>query len=484
MLAIEVEYLSGVAYAADDGGDAQDWPPQPDRLFSALVASWGARGEQKPEREALEWLEGQPAPQILASRSESRSVVGVFVPPNDDTSKAVTILPSRRRRQERRFPASVPHTPLVVFSWPANPEAGILDALDALARDTSYLGHSASLVRCRASTVEGLGRGFPSRRGIYPGRLAELERIFRAGERSQPGQAFAPPEPIKAAPPASVFGTDWIVFSPADAMAPDQVATVFVAKTLLKTVQAGYGEGQAPEWVSGHAEDGSPSAAPHLATVPLLDAGWDWSQGRLMGMALILPRTMEDGSRRARDPSAPAVSVDDASAAEEENRLYRALGKRSVAGRGNLKLALKLPGGSVFTVVREPTPSAASLKSRRYTKPSCRWATVTPIALDRHPKAKGDVEATIAEACVRIGLPTPLTVVAGKHSAVRGAASAIRSRGAPAWCDWRLPGSLAGRRLIHAVITFAAPVAGPVILGAGRFVGLGFCLGVDEEGRP
>ena len=62
MLAIEVEYLTGVAYAADDGGEAADWPPQADRLFSALVASWAARGELPEERVALEWLESQEPP--------------------------------------------------------------------------------------------------------------------------------------------------------------------------------------------------------------------------------------------------------------------------------------------------------------------------------------------------------------------------------------------------------------------------------------
>lgn len=40
---------------------------------------------------------------------------------------------------------------------------------------------------------------------------------------------------------------------------------------------------------------------------------------------------------------------------------------------------------------------------------------------------------------------------------------------------WQLPRSLVGRFLTHAVIRFSQPVEGPVILGAGRFVGLGLC---------
>jgi CRISPR-associated protein Csb2 len=47
--------------------------------------------------------------------------------------------------------------------------------------------------------------------------------------------------------------------------------------------------------------------------------------------------------------------------------------------------------------------------------------------------------------------------------------------------NWRLPPSLATRQLTHAVIRFAEPIDGPVILGAGRFVGLGLCRPIDSE---
>ena len=83
-LVLEIEHLLGVAYAADDqGGGTPDWPPQPDRVFSALVASWGARGEREAERHALEWLEWQPCPEITATNGFSRTAPIVFVPPND-----------------------------------------------------------------------------------------------------------------------------------------------------------------------------------------------------------------------------------------------------------------------------------------------------------------------------------------------------------------------------------------------------------------
>ena len=50
-LVLEIEHLLGVAFAArNQASDVPDWPPQPDRVFSALVASWGARGERIDER--------------------------------------------------------------------------------------------------------------------------------------------------------------------------------------------------------------------------------------------------------------------------------------------------------------------------------------------------------------------------------------------------------------------------------------------------
>jgi CRISPR-associated protein Csb2 len=129
-------------------------------------------------------------------------------------------------------------------------------------------------------------------------------------------------------------------------------------------------------------------------------------------------------------------------------------------------------------------PGPQSLNPARYTKSACVFATVTPVVLDRHLKEKGDArqEETarqIATACRNIGLPEPEAVAVDKHSAVEGAQSAYPSGKSPRWMNWRLPPSLANRQFTHAVMRFAEPVNGPVILGAGRFVGLGLCLPLD-----
>jgi len=474
--AIEIEYLTGVARAANDRRDGHDWPPQPDRLFSALVATWAARGERPEEREALEWLERQPAPVILASEAFPRAAATVFVPPNDDapTSTNRRGQPRQlvRERQPRQFPACIPENPVVRLVWPAPPPSCVADALAALCRDTSYLGHSASLIRCTLRHEASAANGLAARRVPYPGRLAELERAFKDQRRPSPGASRTPPPPPPPNAPASVFGAEWIVLAHAGGFRPDALAAPLACKALLRTVQSGYGPRQVPSWVSGHDPDGTPTVSPHLAALPLLDAGWEWSQGRLMGLALVLPRDLEERVAKALDPQRAEADQD---ALAEEERFFAALGRINRGGAESLEIALHLPGGREWRLRREALPKAHSLRPERYASKAELWASVTPIALDRHPKADGEAESGIAEACRRIGLPQPVRVVLAQHSAIRGAPS-IRDGSAQTWTRWRMPPPLAGRRLTHAVIAFETPVGGPVMLGAGRFSGLGLCL--------
>jgi len=115
-LVLEVEFLAGVAFAArapDD--DTPDWPPQPGRIFSALVASWAARGCRDDERAALVWLEKEEVTAVVASEALPRTAPVSFVPPNDArtaTKGDLTVMPRHRRRQPRRLPAT---------AWPPTP---------------------------------------------------------------------------------------------------------------------------------------------------------------------------------------------------------------------------------------------------------------------------------------------------------------------------------------------------------------------------
>ena len=85
MAAIEVNFLTG-RYVATAHNDRRtpEWPPDPARVYSALVATWAdAEEPDVDERAALEWLEAQPAPAVSASDAVPRKIVSHFVPVND-----------------------------------------------------------------------------------------------------------------------------------------------------------------------------------------------------------------------------------------------------------------------------------------------------------------------------------------------------------------------------------------------------------------
>jgi len=267
----------------------------------------------------------------------------------------------------------------------------------------------------------------------------------------------------------SCFSPEWLVLEHTDGEIPDIRAAALVAKEIRNALLSGYDQcgigDKIPAEVSGHTKGGGPSPEPHMAIIPLPFAGFPYADGRLLGFALVPPR----GSGILRDSGFGMAMRKIAPHDEEE-------GKR--------KLRLRF-----FELQLSPTltPSRRSLDPARYVQPSRLWATVTPIALDRHLKKvgaerQGEIGDQIRAACRNIGLPAPEKIRPDKHPAVEGVPSAYPSGKAPAWMRWRQPVSLANRQLTHAVIGFAEPVAGPVILAAGRFLGLGLCLPIDDLG--
>src|ERR1035441_4257438 len=91
MLAIRIDYLTGVSMATkhdDPSRSSAEWPPHPDRLFSALVAAAADMSdldsEELAEFRALQWLCGLGAPQISVSEARRRSAPAVHMPTNPD----------------------------------------------------------------------------------------------------------------------------------------------------------------------------------------------------------------------------------------------------------------------------------------------------------------------------------------------------------------------------------------------------------------
>ena len=472
-LVLEIEFLTGACRAAQGpASDAPDWPPQPDRVFSALVCAWAVRGGRRDERQALEWLEAQPPPTVHASGHAARTAPDVFVPPNDlkfsKTAKTyIKVMPDARPRQPRRFPVARPDDPVMAIVWPEAPGPDLRESLDGVARDVAYLGHSTSLVRCRflpGASATLPHPGAPARRTVYPGRLAELEAAYRANPVRpviRPGASASRAPAISTAEPSA----EWLVLEAIEGQTPDLRASALVCRALLRALMSGYrraGMGDViPEIVSGHTADRRPTRLPHLAIVPLAFAGYPHADGRVFGFALVPPA----GTDLRAVPG-----------------FVRAFEEVAPYDPGRERRVLKLDGaplGKPLHLAPAGATTIRSLSPAPYTESAQVWASVTPIVLDRHLKRNGDrkIREIIAGACENAGLPRPDPdrIHVGKHSAIEGAPPARPPAGAPPWTRWKTPESLATRSLVHAVVDFGRATTGPVLLGAGRFAGLGLC---------
>lgn len=470
-LSLEIEFLTGCCRAArSPSSETPDWPPQPDRIFSALVASWAARGGNADEQAALEWLEGQPPPVLCASPHEIRTAPDVFVPPNDFRSSAsattyAKVLPDRRPRQPRRFPVARPHDPVMYAVWNAD-STPHLPLLNAIARDITYLGHSTSLVRCRFLLGEPDSCHAPAkaRNRVYPGRLAELAQAHeeRPARPVIPAAAsFVEPAREPHAGPSSPLILEAI------GDVPDILASAPVCRQLRLALMSGYrrefGPDGVPETISGHDRDGRPTKEPHIAIQPMAFVGYRHGDGRVFGYAVIPPRS---------------------SAILDSSDFRRAFARIAQYDEGHERRILTLDGPPLRAPVKlspaGDTPKR-SLSFGPYVHPSSVWASVTPVVLDRHLKRRDEDEAQelIAVACERAGLPRPSTsrIRVGKHSAIVGAPPSRPPSGAPHWSGWRVPKHLATRPLVHVAIDFECDVEGPVLIGAGRFAGLGLFRG-------
>ena len=478
-LVCEIEFLTGVCRAAvEPGRRSPDWPPQPDRLFSALVSSWGARGERSDERVALEWLEAQPTPVVHASGHTVRTAPDVFVPPNDAEAsktlkKHIQVMPDRRPRRPRHFPVARPDDPLMALAWPVEAEPAVLGALNGLASCVAYVGHSASLARCRFVRGDSPALRHPAvsaRRRVYPGRLQELETAHRANPVRP---VLRPGAPVFSESPAvPARSNNWLVLEAVDGRIPDLRAAPLVCRLVRQSLMAGYRRaglgGAIPETVSGHTPDGAPSRLPRLAIAPMAFTGFPHADGSMLGFALIPPRGI---------------------ALEQIEGFLRAFEQVAHYHKDSERRVLTLEGLPLSEPLRLASAAAGSSAKRSlspgvYLEPSRCWASVTPIVLERHLKGKGygELQELVVSACEKAGLPRPKPdrIHVGKHAAVEGVPAARPLAREPQWMRWRIPPALASRPLAHAVIDFGEDVPGPVLIGAGRFIGLGFCRGLGR----
>lgn len=483
MLEIKAELLAGTirASSSDPLTGARDhrfaeWPPAPSRLFSALVAG-GGTGEHNrigSSDQELRELESAAPPTLLADSHDDVEVISIiprFVVVDERANSRVQNYPARKAQEVRVGERCVPKNPEVSYRW-ADLELSEQDllALRKRAARVAYLGAADSPVRlsvratqtqssdqeAQDSRVEWLpvrnaGGSYSSQAvqlGVpNPGFLDLLDRNYQAFRDG-------------SAPHGSSMYRQKVAYEPqvesTDNHANHVSESVFVsfnrsvgarrvldvAEALRGAVMNSYDQlfSDLPQELHGHIEGSQYQA---VRFIPLPNAGFEWSNSKIHGAAICIPRSVEPGI------------------AEQIKIAVARISELNLVGGDQLKVTL-----------RDSTrPRPWATHPRRWEKPATEFATVFPAVYERFEKKRTPDLEIVARWCENAGLPKPIAAQISRSSYLSGVPK-FESR--EVWRDR----STRKYPFAHVKVTFETPVSGPVAIGRGRSFGLGLLVPV------
>jgi CRISPR-associated protein Csb2 len=466
-----VALVLNVRFLDDRYHGIPEWPPSPGRLFQALVAG-AAQGSGRSEEadSALRWLERLPPPTIITPAVDMGRGFTAYVPNNDGDVETDPTQPERIGKTIRAH--LLPEGAVVSYLW--DEIKSLPEAMPDLAHQLYQLGRGvdpafASLRVCQASDVEaeavrsGAILLRPSRAEVggvdcpTAGTLDSLDARFLAFRKR-----------------LAVSGkgrTAWIAFAnpPRPRFARVAYASGSTSKLLLYDLRD---------------RDGRFNA------VDPTEAG------------LLIPAWLTDAAARL-GPSLEAVAerfiIGRGAGPREIGRRVRAFPVptvRAAGGRWIRRLALEIPAncplrredlewafqGSEAFAARwgRPVPADDHSMLRRYQMASRFWQSETAVVIpvDRRWLASGSRKSGCGRAREEAAARAAV-VKALRHAKVTARVVSIRvqrepfaGRGARAEQfagDARFPGEAKW----HVEVGFSESVRGPLLLGNGRFVGLG-----------
>ncbi|MBN8514520.1 type I-U CRISPR-associated protein Csb2 [Accumulibacter sp.] len=429
MLALRIDFLNRLYHAADPTAyRAPEWPPHPDRVFQALVASaYGTAISPAP----LRALEGQ-APELAFGDARTGLTGSIY-------TAAAWLEKSKREPWNRTNvlkydPVMVNIGDPVYLIWPAAPD-DLRAPLAAIAAGVTYLGRAKTPVAVSVvSEIPNMPhRLTPSRTGEQLlrvpqlGRLDELDAAFDTGRRASVAGMVGYTDIVDRIAP-SPWG-ELLPLRPKRLM--DIRRTAQLADGLRAAVLGRAGDG-APLLLHGHGGD-------HAAWAIIPDVGHTHARGHVLGLGLWLPHGIDEQART--DCVLPLMEVD-----------YVIFGDQQVD--------VGMPSA------HQQTPRGLSRQT--WSRPSRTWASVTPVVLDRHPKRGQRAEDVVADSVEMAGYPRPVDVELGQGSVFKGVpfAREFRPRSRGSWT--------------HVALAFAQRVAGPLLVGRDRHFGMGLLRPVDD----
>jgi CRISPR-associated protein Csb2 len=448
MLCATVTWLDRAYEAALD--DGAEWPPHPGRLFCALVAA----SRSDDDDAALRWLEAQTPPEVQFPDAQPARPLVAYVPTNQTgPTKSNRVA---RTSGTRRWYRTQMESTQAAFTWSAQAAPRVFSALSTLARRVPHLGRSTSACMVSFTQAEAAVAGTsslgPQARGRerlrvpYPGYLDALRAAFGDGQPSRIANRWAfygPPAEPAEAPPTVVHGPypDLLTLGFSPGVQLDGRLVLRVTSAFKAALLSRLGNRHSPDELAllhGH-HDGRRRQSAFVA-LPFVDQ--HYASGDLLGVGVAVSPDLPRSVRRSLlfefgfDQDSPRLDH------------------------------LVVPGLATVPLIQ--ADGRSTVDPQRWSSPSDTWVSALPVVLDRYPDDRDEAARIVALGCAFAGCPDPAEVELLEVAAPRGA---LRLRGS----DLRRKGE-PPRPSFNVRVRFATKVAGPVLLGRLRHLGLGLCL--------
>ena len=483
-LCITIRPLGEFWHGQSEAGGVE-YPPAPFRLFQALVAGayMGAYANDQPEqkRKALEWLEQQEPPLIIAPSHHLLPPLDIYVPNNDADKK-----PKRADRLVRKVSRPIwwGESAVLHYLWRIKngPDENILLALQRETGRLSILGRSVdgvvSEARLLASAeLDSLGgeRYYPTpeqagiRRLRVPkaGSLASLfdlyqarlrftesleipdrttlvcrEIVYRAdawneGRQRRPFAAFALVSP-QATARSQKRRAFWHT----------QTARVAAMARHAALVSAQRSKHQFPggieRFVAGHAPQGDEQPLERFSYLPLPSINHRFADGGIRRVLIVEP---VGGDGR-----------------------HASWAQRALNGEPLVRESDRLTLAELSSDLNQADKRLLNC----YVKEAVTWLSVTPVVLPGHDDGKYHKALKLLRKSLE-DARIPESIVQD-----------VRLQKAPFWPGsahpkaYFMPEYIRRYSAWHALIKFKQPFHGPLALGVGRHIGLGLFAAADE----
>jgi len=489
---LSVRFLQPYSHSRNGKGEPE-WPPSPLRAFQALLAGSAGRWNEKRRLNhalsALQWLEAQPHPEVIAAVGIASNEKCQFYVPDNTADRVV---PAWQRGD---FTKQVSRTEKVVRPTRLDGEAvhylyalhdgdsGYLDVLTTAARNMTHLGWGIDMVTGDASImssdrVAGLeGRRWrPTPTGGTPlrvpieGTVNDLMRKHEAFLNRLANDAFRPVPPLKAFRVLGYRRDDEPLQRPFQVFELRQIdgsrfrypprklmhIAGMVRHLAIKSMKASPPSGGTAEWVdtyvAGHTTE---DVAEHrqLSYLPLPSIGHVHT-----------------------DPGVRRIMI----AAPVGDDAWLNHVARHLAGQ-----VLDPLRGEEFGDNDPPllVPVQHDDIAHYYTKPANAWASVTPVILPGHDDHKPEkTRKLIEKALAQSGINQPCEFEWSAFSRFPKSLSAHKYDKNKRPIGYLRPDYLSSQTAVHLTLRFNDDlrVPGPLAIGAGRHCGLGLFASVDQ----